>query len=649
VAWAVGGGLAFGAGCGGVSRDAPHDTPIDMPPDPPLSCPADVPDYSVQFAEVSGRLTKNGVAWDPPPELQFVLRDGVEDDFRMGRSALPRGDGAFTARLPLGTHDVRLFMSRTALVNGIVPKGVVVEGPVGLDIDFQTVLVSGTVSVAGSSFPAAESNRGSVCLSEAAGDRNLFCAPLSGGSVASFSLEVPRGRVFEMSWSRGDSLPSDAPLNDVPYGQQAFAVRAFDRDTVMDLDVDAPSLVLTGRVSADGTPLSELTPRPGGFVQIGPMTINLTEQGESVFQVRLLAGTYDSVGYLFDADGAFRAFLPCPSGSCALSADTELPLDVVTARTAVVDGTVDLVDLAGESLPLSAGSGGEIRFDLLPDGSATLPHGGATSYLASVDSARQFRREGVPFGRYAVSYHHGDFGAGPFGAFQFDGVLVVDRERVTWTRSATVLPAVIDVTVNHGAMPDDSLLEGEPRGKLFFTEESSPYPLGTDAVTLSLGETGPARFERSILKGRYRLFVAANTGFGRTHIRGLNQDVLPVGQLDLGLVDVGTGSTAATSAQLSLDLQVRDVSLSVKHTDLLPVSPLEPETMVSLTSEVGKHPFWVHPAAAGAQVDLRVYAGCYSVAAFTTELPHYPDRDGHESEIPVGRLCTCDDASPSMR
>jgi hypothetical protein len=634
-------GIASGilVGCsGGVSQDVPHDAAV--------SCPADAPEYSVEFAEVSGRLTKNGVAWEPLPELQFVLRDGIADDSRYGRSALANGDGRFTARLPFGTHDVRVFMgSRTDLVSGVVPQGLVVNGPAYWEIDFETVLVSGEVRLAGAAFPGAESNRGSVCLGEAAGDRNSFCATLSGGAVASYSLEVPRGRVYEMTWVRGDSLPSDAPLNDVPYGQQSFAVRAFDRDTVVDLDVSAPSLVLTGRVSSEGSELSELTPRPDGFVQLGPMTIELAEQGESTFQIRLLSGTYSAVVYLFDANGAFRALQPCPSQGCAFSSDTEWPLDVVTTRSAVVEGTVDFVDAAGQSLPPLAASEGELWLELVPDGALALPHGGSGTYIVPADRARGFRHESVAFGTYRVSYRHGDFGSGPFGIFRFDGVLVVDREHVTWRQSATVVPAVIDVTVDQGPMPDDSLLEGEPRGVLFFSEESSTLPPGTDGVSLPLGETGPARFERSMLKGRYRTFVRSQTSYGRTHLRGLEQDVLPIGQLDLGVVELGAASNTAAPTEVSFDLKVRDVSLSVQHTDSLAFTPASPETMISLTSENGKHPFWVHPASVGGQVNLRVYAGCYSVAALPSDLPHYPDRDAHEQEVPVGRLCTCEKAA----
>lgn len=612
------------------------------------SCPADAPEYSVQFAEVSGRLTKNGLAWEPLPELQFVLRDGIADDSRYGRSALAKGDGVFTASLPLGKHDVRLFMGgRTDLVTGIVPRGVEVDGPVHLDIDFETVLVSGEVRLKGAAFPTAESNRGSVCLGEAAGDRNSFCAPLSGGSVASYSLEVPRGRVYEMSWVRGDSLPSDAPLNDVPYGQQLFANRAFERDTVVDLDVDAPSLVLAGRVSSEGSELSELTPRPTGFVQVGPMAIDLVDHGESTFQLRLLSGSYAATVYLFDAMGAFRALQPCPSQGCVFSSDTEWPLDVVTPRTAVVEGTVDFVDVAGRSLPPLEASEGELWLERVPDGAAQLPHGGTGTYIVPADRARGFRHENVAFGTYMVSYRHEDFGSGPFGVFRFDGVLVVDSEHVAWRQSATVVPVVIDLTVNDGPVPNDSLLEGEPRGELFFSEESSTFASGTDAVSLSLGETGPVRFERSMLKGRYRTFVEATTGYGRTHVRGLAQDVLPMGRLDLGLVELPAASNTAAPAQLSFDLKVRDLSLSVQHTDLLAFTQTSKETMISLISENGKHPFWVHPASAGAHVTLRVYAGCYSVSALPSELPQYPARDAHEQEVPVGRLCTCEEAASS--
>jgi hypothetical protein len=587
--------------------------------------------------EVSGRLTKNGVGWDPLPELQFVLRDGIEDDSRYGRSVVSLGGGAFKISLPRAIYDPRLFFGRTQIVNEIVPGGLKVSGPTELDIDFKTVVVSGEVSWAGGAFPPGESNLGSVCLRETEDDSNNYCAEVSRGSPATFAIEVPRGRVHEISWSRGGSIASDAPLNELPYGQQTFEVRAFDQDTTVDLDVTAPSLVLTGSVASDGTPVSELTPRPMGFIEVSPVTINLAETGPSTFQVRLLSGTYSPLAYLIATNGAFQVLKPCADAGCVWSKDTDLKLDLVT-RTAVVAGGIEFVDVEGRPVPASTiGAGGLVRLEPVPAGATAPPATPAPGALVEfADAAQQFRFERVPFGSYSVSFSRSSSGAGAFGIYRFDGVLLVDREEVSWRQAATVASTVIEVTVNRAPMPDDAELEGEPRGELTLFEYGRKDPRNVNGVRLQLGETGPARFEQLLLQGRYRATLSAQTALGRTHLRGLKESVLPFGRLDLPSFQVD-----GTAPTLSFDVAVREVSLSVRNTDLLAHADLKANTVVSLTSADG-HAFWVHPEAPDAQVSLRVYAGCYKVAALPTEVPYYPDSDAHEQEVPIGTLCTCD-------
>jgi hypothetical protein len=616
--------------------------------EPEVACPSDVPTYAVEFVDVTGRLTKNGVDWAPLPTLQFVLRDGVDDDNRLGQAALSAGGSVYQASLAPGTYDVRVFMPGPIMLNDIVPGGFEVSGgPTELDIDFQTVVVSGAVSFAGGAFPAQENDRGRVCLLEVAGDQNRYCQTISGGSAATFAIEVPRAGVYRPSWSRGGQLAADAPLNDLPYGEQLFPARSFAADTTLDLDVNAPSLVLRGSVASEGIPLSELTPRPDGFVELGPVVIDFSEQqGQATFQIRLLAGTYSSTVYVFSPAGAIRPLLPCPASGCVFSGDTDWPLDVVTPPTAVVQGTLDFVDLAGEAVAESEfGGGGEILLTRVPDGPTSV-FSGTGKFVSHVDAARQFRLEGVPFGNYSVAFRRGEFAPGPFGIVRFDGMLLVDREHVTWQRAATVVPVNIEVTVNGDTMPDDTLLEGEPRGELLLTEERHDEPLGyDDGVRLPLGETGPARFERWMLKGQYRVGVSAQTGLGRTYRRGLEEDVLPIGRLELGTISVGSTASASVPEQWSFDLAVRNVSLRVQNTELLASTPNKMSTVISLTSRDGGHPFWTHLPPSDTEVSLRVYAGCYKVAALLSSAPHYPDFDAHEAEVPVGTLCTCNDGS----
>lgn len=157
---------------------------------------------------------------------------------------------------------------------------------------------------------------------------------------------------------------------------------------------------------------------------------------------------------------------------------------------------------------------------------ATLNPQPVRSYVVAVDQNHQFNLPNVSFGTYSVSYQRSDYTSGPLGIFRFPDSLVVDREQVTWRGAARLVPAVIDVTVNGRPMPDDSMLDGEGRGVLILQEAARAKSVSAPSTRLSLGETGPAHFERPMLEGHYQIAVSAQTLLGRTYLRGLNQDVL---------------------------------------------------------------------------------------------------------------------------
>jgi hypothetical protein len=267
-------------------------------------------------------------------------------------------------------------------------------------------------------------------------------------------------------------------------------------------------------------------------------------------------------------------------------------------------------------------------------------HGVQTSYTARVDETFHFRATDLPYGTYAVRFDGLDLPSAPAGSFRFDGTVTVDRGVVTWSGAAPLVPVVIDVKVNGQPMVDDTLLSTtvvmEPRGALVFSRDEDTR------FTLSLGETGPARFERLMLPGRYQAAVDSRTYYGRTFIRGYEQDVLPSGRLELGFVDVGAHAVAAGSGpvRLDFDLPVRVVRVRVAGAELVTTSG-ESHALVRLTSDAG-HPFWaVYPAEAD-NVPVRVYGGCYAVHVLPSMAPYYPDSPRIDGVARVGDLCTCD-------
>lgn len=611
-------------GCGG--RPAfPSPSPETCATDPgPTS-------FTLTRAEVTIVVTKNGGLWEVSPTLQLASADPdlLEDTYRPSWTATSVGNGRYSVAVPVGTYDVRMN-GGDGLV-GTLAAGVRVDGPSSLAYDFQTVMVTGTVRFRGGSFPPEPGASGSICFYGPA----LHCADLGGG--ATFAYELVRGASYEVSWSHGGRVDSGAPTSLVPYGSQELGARTFDRDTAIDLDVDAPSVVVQGQVTVDDAGVTlpvELS--------IGPLVVSFAEGSAGRFSVPLLAGTYLPTFYLPTATGfVYRAWPGCAAGGCQVTADAEWVIDVdTTPPRGTVEGTIDFAVAPGSSVPAVSGQDlGSIV--LRPSEGASAPFHGSGFLVTHLDSAARFTLTEVPYGTYAVSFGGFPLQSTPGGLHAFEATLVVDRARVTWAGSVPLVPVVVDVQVNGRPMADDSLVDGETRGALLFSRP------GDDPVTygyaLDFGETGPARFERLMVPGRYQVAVDSAGNLGRTHRRGYSQDVLPVGEHDLGVVEIAAAAGAQGPARLAFDLRVTDARIQISGADLIaPSRP--PFTMVRLVSGPNNLA-WTEIPDGGGSVSVRLYSGCYGVDVYATDLPGYPNLTPPGQMARVGRYCTCD-ASP---
>jgi hypothetical protein len=520
---------------------------------------------------------------------------------------------------------------------GALATAVDVQRSTALVYDYQTVRVSGAVRFAGGPFPAENGTKGTLCL-DGPGTISSFCAELP--QDGTFALEVPRGDGYEMTWSRGGTVPSTAALSAIPYGTHVFGTRSFDQDTTLDLNVDAPAVVLSGRVSVDGGALPA-----AAQVWIGSLGVTMADARTSSFAVRMLPGTYMPMVYL-ETSSRIGYWSPCAGRGCALTADTEWLIDIPTTAVpaAVVEGTLDFVTPPGRSLTLQPGDAAGIvtlrRLSESPEADMG-PHAGTTAYQASVNGAFRFRLEGVSYGNYAVRFGGGWSASSPGGLFDFDGVLVVDREQVSWTGAVPLVPAIIDVKVNGRAMPDDSMLEGQPRGTLVMSLDGREQ--SDDRFLLGLAERGPARFERLMAPGSYRVAVESWTNLGRTHLQGHKQDVLPSGRHDLGSIEVaGPGAGTVEPASFAFDLQVRSARLQIQGADLVRATTASAHTMLRLFKAGGNDLTWAELPGDGGPVTLPVYSGCYTLDVFSTDLGGYPEWSQFQRTTRLGGYCTCD-------
>jgi hypothetical protein len=623
---AAGGGGSGGGGAGGTA--------------PPVACSdTTATPAAVQLAEVIVRLTKNGSPWLPAPTLQLAGVDVAltPDENRPYWTGISDGQGNYSLSVPPGRYDVLMNGGRG--LAGALATAVDVQRSTALVYDYQTVRVSGAVRFAGGPFPAENGTKGTLCL-DGPGTISSFCAELP--QDGTFALEVPRGDGYEMTWSRGGTVPSTAALSAIPYGTHVLGTRSFDQDTTLDLNVDAPTVVLSGRVSVDGAALPA-----AAQVLIGPVAVTMADASTSSFAVRMLPGSYMPMVFV-ETSSFIGYWSPCAGLGCALTGDTEWLIDIPTTAlpSAVVEGTLDFVTPPGRLLALQPGAAAGIvtlaRLSAPPEVDLGV-HGGATSYQAPVDSSFRFRLERVAYGTYAVRFG-GAWGAAsaasPGGLFDVDGVLVVDRERVTWTGAVPLVPVIIDVKVNGRAMPDDSMLEGQPRGTLVLSLDGRPQ--SDDRFVLDFAERGPARFERLMAPGSYRVAVESWTNLGRTHRQGHKQDVLPVGQHDLGSIEVaGPGAGTVEPASFAFDLQVRSARLQIQGADLVRTTA-SGHTMLRLFNAEGNDLTWAEVPGDGGAITLPVYSGCYTLDVFGTDLGGYPAWSQFQRTTRLGGYCTCD-------
>jgi hypothetical protein len=585
--------------------------------------------HAVRTAEITVRLTKNGQAWSPAPTLQLrgtsARVDGLYGPPHWNTTG--DGQGTYTVTVPHGTYD--LLMNDGAGLADAVAKDVTVNGPATVTADYRTARVSGLVLLQGQLFPLEGGE--TVCAAGAASGTGInICTGLDRAGY--FSLELPQGRELEVTWSRSGRMASTAAPGQVPFGSQVLVTRSFDRDEVLELDMNAPTLILRGRVSVDGgvrhLPV-ELT--------VGPVTLTIADDAASAFAVRLLAGTYSASLFASSGTPGHSGYWEaCPVRGCTFAADAEMIVDVSSAAAPVgaVEGTLDFALPPGRSLALAPGqSAGQVLLSPVRD-QVTL---GFAAHVLPVDSDRRFRAPDVAYGTYAVRFEGSPLASAP-GGFAELGTLVVDRAQVTWTKTVPLVPVVVDLTVNGKAMADDPLREGQQRGDLVFSPAEDESAGGR--YTVDLGESGAARFERLMLPGRYRATIGTWTYLGRTHRQGYAQDVLPTGQRNLGVVEISDDPGRAGALRLPFDVAVQRARIQITDGARVTAGAPAKHTMVRLIDDAGNYA-WAEVPADGGPVELDLYDGCYGVEVFGSDLAGYPEHAAFQGITKLGAHCTC--------
>lgn len=286
-------------------------------------------DLDVRAARVRGAVTFNGAAAPAASSrgtLTFTRREGGT----LIRSLASSGPAAYDLLLAPGTYDVRYEPPAGACsalpapipcVGVTVREGVPLAADGVLDLDVQTVLVRGSVTLNGAAFPNASVERGGLTLTRDGG--GSVTVPLGASGAATWSARLPRG-VYTAAWSPSGAACT-AEVGTPCGGGTLRAGVSLSADGVLDLDV--PSIRVSGTVTVNGA-----RHMAGGlltFTTAGGASVIASIGVGGAFRTQMLPDTYD-----VHASG---------SGTCA--ADAAFPCGRSTLRTGLslrANGVLDL-------------------------------------------------------------------------------------------------------------------------------------------------------------------------------------------------------------------------------------------------------------------------------------------------------------------
>jgi hypothetical protein len=369
------------------NRDQRIAVGIVIPPSPDVVIDVDVPTVIVR-----GTFRVNGAPATATDTSRLTLRNDAGDEALLGKL----GDGSYSAVVLAGTYDL-YFQAGEAVVAGASPRdqvarlrsGVVVapSGTTVIDVDVPSVAVSGSFTFNG------------AAVTSTADYGRLYLRNTWGGDVAlgfsysgSYSTHVLPGTYT--LYYQGITLRGVAPHNQDVALRSGIVLGADTR-----LDIDVPSVAITGALTIDGAP--EMHKGDDGNLWLqgvaGDRTHDRTFLGHTdagSYAVRVLPGMYD-IYY----DALFDGVAPRNQntrlrGGVAITRDTTLDIDVagVTVR-----GSFKINGVA------PPGPGGDT-------GGLVLRTDSAEAFLGTTDLGSYTRR--LLAGRYDLYYQVLDFAQG---------------------------------------------------------------------------------------------------------------------------------------------------------------------------------------------------------------------------------------------
>ncbi len=287
------------------------------------------------------------------------------------------GDGRYVTTLTPGTYDVGYAPNASACITAttagdwpcnphVLRKGVAIKADGVLDLDLETVVIEGKVTLKGQSF----STQPYVTFTEPGG------VATTSASAQGYEVRLFKG-TYDVGYApRSTTCGTTAPCNSGVV-RAGVAVQASGV-----LDIDVPMVRASGTVSLDGTVMSG-TRRGGALVFSGApagSSASITIASDGTYALGLLPGTY-KISFSGVPGAASTSPLPRGAGllrdNVAIKTDGTLDVDVPTAT---VQGKVTV---NGKAAPTTS-SRGSISFTSKTGESSSTPIGNDGTYATVV-------------------------------------------------------------------------------------------------------------------------------------------------------------------------------------------------------------------------------------------------------------------------
>lgn len=362
-------------------------------------------DVNLRSLNVSGAVTRNGTTLPDAPaargSILFVdKRTRTTATYDLGTT----GAGRYSLILAPGTYDV-LFVPNPSLCQnmanllpcsgGKLKSDFLLSTTGNLDLDLQTVVVQGRVTVNGAAIPAASVSSGSLAFQSTDQAAAVTSAAGSNTGLGTYRLVLLKG-----SYDVRLQAPATCTLaNPVPCSSGTIKSGA---SLVADgtLDLDIPAVQINGTARVNGQPVASTDYKYGTLLfQLrggGLTSTEVTNPGSGLapYNLKLLSGTYDVLYEPRNND--CTPGVPCIAGALKKghvlqssgTLDLDIPLITVQGNTTINAQPVIAANETG-SLEFRNPDGGVVLRKLGTYRATLLPGSYQISYAAAMGCTAQ--------------------------------------------------------------------------------------------------------------------------------------------------------------------------------------------------------------------------------------------------------------------